>query len=408
MIGTIANTAAILAGSLIGGTVRHGLKEKYQGILYVAMGLAATGLGINAVVQNMPDSSFPVLFIGSLAIGGVVGTAVDLEGRFNKLVESRAKDGSQLARGLSTAIMLFCIGTLSILGPINSALHGDETFLFTNAMLDFVTSMVLASTFGYGIAVAAAVLPVLFIYIMIAKPDYRIMNGLAHVVLPVANWVGDVITWPVRAVGAAIENVRELSNLRSENEELRVRLDDALRNKNACDIAIAENQKLARELDIVQSQPRGAVVADVTYDNTAFHHSTFLINRGVRHGMAVGMVVTSTDGMLVGIITDVAPGFSRVRALTDSNTNIAVRIAGSEVYGFLQGIGSSTPTMGFFSDPEFQPSAGVKLVTSNISGVLPNGITVGEMINDTDVRVLQPETLSRVIVLQFDTQNEYK
>ena len=135
------------------------------------------------------------------------------------------------------------------------------------------------------------------------------MNGLAHVVLPVANWVGDVITWPVRAVGAAIENVRELSNLRSENEELRVRLDDALRNKNACDIAIAENQKLARELDIVQSQPRGAVVADVTYDNTAFHHSTFLINRGVRHGMAVGMVVTSTDGMLVGIITDVAPGF---------------------------------------------------------------------------------------------------
>ncbi len=257
-------------------------------------------------------------------------------------------------------------------------------------------------------AVAAAVLPVLFIYIMIAKPDYRIMNGLAHVVLPVANWVGDVITWPVRAVGAAIENVRELSNLRSENEELRVRLDDALRNKNACDIAIAENQKLARELDIVQSQPRGAVVADVTYDNTAFHHSTFLINRGVRHGMAVGMVVTSTDGMLVGIITDVAPGFSRVRALTDSNTNIAVRIAGSEVYGFLQGNGSSTPTMGFFSDPEFQPSTGVKLVTSNISGVLPNGITVGEMINDTDVRVLQPETLSRVIVLQFDTQNEYK
>ena len=56
MIGTIANTLAILAGSLIGGTVRRGLKEKYQNVLYVAMGLAATGLGINAVVQNMPNS----------------------------------------------------------------------------------------------------------------------------------------------------------------------------------------------------------------------------------------------------------------------------------------------------------------------------------------------------------------
>lgn len=203
MIGTIANTLAILAGSLIGGMVRRGLKEKCQNVLYVAMGLAATGLGINAVVQNMPNSPYPVLFIASLAIGGVVGTAIDLEGRFNRLVEDGqrkrrknvvagttpvsgaagtsseeaagaacAASGEQtapameagfdapagkppLARGLSTGIMLFCIGTLSILGPVNSALYGDETFLFTNATLDFVTSMVLASTFGYGMAFAA-------------------------------------------------------------------------------------------------------------------------------------------------------------------------------------------------------------------------------------------------------------
>ena len=158
MIGTIANTIAILVGSIVGGMLRHGLKEKYQEILYTAMGLAAAGLGINAVVQNMPNSSYPVLFIASLAIGGVVGSALDLDGRFAKLVTRHSKEGSQLARGLSTGIMLFCIGTLSILGPINSALYGDETFLFTNAMLDLVTSMVLASTFGYGMAVAAGVL----------------------------------------------------------------------------------------------------------------------------------------------------------------------------------------------------------------------------------------------------------
>lgn len=166
MIGTIANTAAIIVGSMVGGTVRHGLKEKYRDILYVAMGLAAMGLGINAVVQNMGSSTYPVLFIASLAIGGVTGTALDLNGRFNRLVDGRPKgsegnnaaSGPSLGQGLSTAIMLFCIGTLSILGPINSALYGDETFLFTNAMLDLVTSMVLASTFGYGIAAAAVVL----------------------------------------------------------------------------------------------------------------------------------------------------------------------------------------------------------------------------------------------------------
>ena len=256
-------------------------------------------------------------------------------------------------------------------------------------------------------AVAVAVLPVLFIYIMIAKPDYALMNGLGHVVLPIAGWVGDVITWPVRAIGSAIDNIRELSNLRTENEELRVRLDDALRNQHACTVAMDENQKLARELDIVNNQPTDAVLADVKHDNTAFHHSTFFITKGSEHGLTNGMAVVSLDGMLVGVITDVAPRFARVRSLIDSGTNIAVRIAGSEVYGFLRGNGSDTPTMGFFSDPEFQPSAGVKLITSNISGMLPNGIIVGDMINETDVRVIQPKTLSRVVVLKFDDTDKY-
>ena len=135
-------------------------------------------------------------------------------------------------------------------------------------------------------AAAAAVLPVLFIYIMIAKPDYAIMNGLGHIVLPVANWVGDVITWPVRAVGAGIDNIRELSNLRTENAELRAQLADALRDQGICHVAVAENKKLTQELDLVASQPRNAVVADITYDNTAFHHSTFFINKGAKHGLS--------------------------------------------------------------------------------------------------------------------------
>ena len=64
----------------------------------------------------------------------------------------------QLSKGLSTGILLFCIGTLSILGPIQSALYGDNTYLFTNATLDLVTSMVLASTYGIGMMLTAVVL----------------------------------------------------------------------------------------------------------------------------------------------------------------------------------------------------------------------------------------------------------
>lgn len=156
MIGTIVNTFAILAGSMIGGSIKKGIGEKYQNALYNAMGLAACGLGINAIVQNMPKSSFPVLFIISLAIGSLAGSVLDLSGRFERLTGRFSK--GNLGQGLSTAILLFCIGTLSILGPMESALHGSQTYLYTNATLDFVTSLVLASTYGIGIAFSAAVL----------------------------------------------------------------------------------------------------------------------------------------------------------------------------------------------------------------------------------------------------------
>jgi uncharacterized membrane protein YqgA involved in biofilm formation len=139
------------------------------------MGLASLALGFNAVCNNMPKSQYPVLFVVSLALGSLLGTMLNLSGRFDALVDKLKKGkhsqpGKNLAQGLSTGILLYCIGTLSILGPINSALLGDETFLLTNATLDLVTSAVLAATYGYGMAWAA---PVLFCWqgswYMIAK-----------------------------------------------------------------------------------------------------------------------------------------------------------------------------------------------------------------------------------------------
>ena len=156
MLGTIVNTATILTGSVIGSVFKKGIREKHQNALFTAMGLAATGLGINSVVQNMPKSNYPVLFIVSLALGSLIGTVLELDTRFQKLAD-RFSVG-QLSKGLSTGILLFCIGTLSILGPIQSALYGDNTYLFTNATLDLVTSMVLASTYGIGMVLTAPVL----------------------------------------------------------------------------------------------------------------------------------------------------------------------------------------------------------------------------------------------------------
>ena len=156
MIGTIVNTACIVAGSVIGSVARRAIKEKYQMALYNAMGLAAFVLGINAVVNNLPKSDYPVLFIVSLALGSLLGTILNLEGGFRGLMGRFSK--SDLAEGLSTGILLFCVGTLSMVGPVMSALYGDNTYLFANATLDLVTSAVLASTYGIGMVLAAPVL----------------------------------------------------------------------------------------------------------------------------------------------------------------------------------------------------------------------------------------------------------
>ena len=95
------------------------------------------------------------------------------------------------------------------------------------------------------------------------------MNAMGHIVVPVAHAVGDVVTWPVRATGNLISNIHELANLRSENEELRARLDAALADKVSCDIARDENVKLQHELDVVRAQPRTTILADVIHDNAA-------------------------------------------------------------------------------------------------------------------------------------------
>ena len=149
-------------------------------------------------------------------------------------------------------------------------------------------------------------------------------------------------------------------------------------------------------------------MADVVHDTVALHHSNFLINKGVFDGIKKGMVVTSIDGMMAGIVIDVGGDFSRVRALNDADSNIAVRIAGDEVYGFLQGDGSALAEIGLFSRPEFKPTKGMTVITSNISGVLPNGILVGVMENNHEVKVLKPGSILRVKVLEFNTNNEYK
>ena len=170
MLGTIVNTCTILIGSTFGALVRAGIGEKYKNVLFNGLGLCCLVLGANAALPNMAKSEYPVMFIISLAIGGIIGTKLDLAGRIDMLnAKLNAKSGKEnnALNGLVTGLLLYCIGTFSIVGPVLSALSPSQgwelgetanTYLYTNATLDLVSSAVLAASFGWIMLLAAPVL----------------------------------------------------------------------------------------------------------------------------------------------------------------------------------------------------------------------------------------------------------
>lgn len=163
MLGTIINTCTIIAGSAIGLLVRRGISEKYRGALFDGLGLCCLVLGVNAALPNMARSEYPVLFILSIVIGGLIGTRL----RLSERVDNMSRQHKDSVNGLATGCLLYCIGTFSIVGPVLSALspsggwsfsESANTYLYTNATLDFVSSAVLAASYGRIMLLAAPVL----------------------------------------------------------------------------------------------------------------------------------------------------------------------------------------------------------------------------------------------------------
>lgn len=154
MLGTIVNVTAIIIGSCIGACLKQKVSNNMQETLFTAMGMCALTVGICAAVNAHSNGGSLVLLIVNMAIGSVCGSMLKLHDRFIALTE-RFSHAKGLGEGLVSAILLFCIGTLSIVGPMQSALNNDNTMLYTNASLDFITSIALSASFGIGITLSA-------------------------------------------------------------------------------------------------------------------------------------------------------------------------------------------------------------------------------------------------------------
>ena len=159
MLGTYVNTAVVIIGSLIGLVIKNGLKEKYRITIMHGVALAVLFIGIATTLGGMMDGGQPILFIISLVVGGFVGEWIDVDEQLKKLgqwLQKRFGNGEHnIAQGFVTASLLFCVGTMAILGALDSGLRGNHDMLYAKSVLDGFTSIILTSSLGIGVIFSA-------------------------------------------------------------------------------------------------------------------------------------------------------------------------------------------------------------------------------------------------------------
>jgi len=151
MVGTLVNTLAIIAGSLLGVSLRRGISDAYKETVIAAIGLAVLLIGLKSALQT--DDL--LLVIISLAAGAVIGEMLNIEARLEALgrwIGSQlGRSGEGVAQGFVTASLVFCVGAMAIVGALESGLAGNHQTLFAKSLLDGVTSIIFASTLGIGV-----------------------------------------------------------------------------------------------------------------------------------------------------------------------------------------------------------------------------------------------------------------
>lgn len=161
--GVLFNTLTVIIGSLIGLAFKKGIPKKLTDALMGGIGLCTVYIGISGAISAGSDAEAnPVMPIISIALGVAIGTLIDIdkhltrlgnavERKFSKNTETKGR----IAEGFVSACLLFCVGSMTIVGAINAGVSGDNTLYFTKGVLDFVSGMALSVSFGFGVLFSA-------------------------------------------------------------------------------------------------------------------------------------------------------------------------------------------------------------------------------------------------------------
>jgi uncharacterized protein len=209
MIGTFVNAGAIVLGTVIGMMIKTKLPKKLITILFQALGLFTILLGVKMALAM---EEF-LLVIGSLVVGSIIGELLGLEkslDKFSSWVKIKMKSkNDKFSDGLITAFLLYCMGSLTILGAIEEGMSGNPDLILMKSVMDGFSSIALASAMGIGVGFSA--IPLL-IY----------QGGLTLFAGSLSSFFSDNVVRELSAVGGVLLiglgiNILEIKKLRILN-----------------------------------------------------------------------------------------------------------------------------------------------------------------------------------------------
>lgn len=216
-IGTLVNISTVLLGSVIGVAAGHRLTEKTRDVVTDGLGLvtllvaalSAASVSDPAWHDAVGDSAPVLIVLGSLVIGGVVGSIIGIEDgleRFGGWLQKRlgGRGGASRERfieGYLTASLVFCVGPLTILGALNDGLGNGADQLFLKAALDGFASIAFAASLGWGVAASV-------VSIVAIQGSLTVLGVLLGDVLPDAELAAVTTTGGLLLIGVALRLLR--------------------------------------------------------------------------------------------------------------------------------------------------------------------------------------------------------
>jgi uncharacterized membrane protein YqgA involved in biofilm formation len=209
LLGSIVNAATIIVGGAAGSILKRGISERFSSLIMSALGLLTMALGMMFAVES--KNIMVVVF--SLVIGSLLGEWINIEKKMNDLgdyVQDKLKAGEgNFAEGFVTASLLFCVGSMAIMGSLQSGLMNDHKILYTKAVMDGVTAVVFASTLGIGVALS-------FMPVLIYQGSIELLASLIAPYLSTAVVTEMTATGGILLVGVGI-NILEIKKIKVGN-----------------------------------------------------------------------------------------------------------------------------------------------------------------------------------------------